>query len=163
MFSDNFRRGEGKGSGKAGSKAVSKLADIGWKAFQAVNTALPEGRSIQPQWAAEPLLKSYERTAPPLGFPRETDSLCPACVKSVRNGVISGDIPLDILHGRLSGNGFRIRFPVFFGSSIRRRKRPADFAEGGLLACGQPLAGARAALLQMDDLVGIVRLQRGCC
>ncbi len=97
MFSDNFRRGEGKGSGKAGSKAVSKLADIGWKAFQAVNSALPEGKSIQPQWAAEPLLKSYERTAPPLGFPRETDSLCPACVKSVRTGVISGDIPLDIL------------------------------------------------------------------
>ena len=97
MFSDNFRRGEGKGNGKTGSKAVSKLADIGWKAFQTVNRALPEGQSIQPKWAAEPLLKSYERTAPPLGFPRETDSLCPTCVKAVRNGVISGDIPLNIL------------------------------------------------------------------
>ena len=97
MFSDNFRRGEGKGNGRKGSKAVSKLADIGWKAFQAVNTVLPEGKSIQPDWAAEPLLKSYERSAPPLGFPRETDSLCPACVKSVRNGVIAGDIPLNIL------------------------------------------------------------------
>jgi len=97
MFSDNFRRGEGNGKGRSGSKAISKMADIGWKAFQAVNTALPEGKSIQPGWAAEPLLKSYERTAPPLGFPRETDSLCPACVKSVRNGVISGDIPLNIL------------------------------------------------------------------
>src|SRR5262245_12114555 len=91
MFSDNFRRGEG-GKGKTGSKAVSKIADIGWKAFQAVNKVIPEGQSIQPSWAAEPLLKSHERTAPPLGFPRETDSLCPACVKSVRNGVISGDI-----------------------------------------------------------------------
>lgn len=97
MFSDNFRRGEGKTKGMAGSKAVSKIADIGWKAFQAMNTLVPEGQSIQPEWAAEPLLKSYERTAPPLGFPRETDSLCPACVKQVRNGVISGDIPLDIL------------------------------------------------------------------
>lgn len=97
MFSDNFRRGEGKGNGRKGSKAVSKLADIGWKTFQAVNTVLPEGKSIQPDWAAEPLLKSYERSAPPLGFPRETDSLCPACVKSVRNGVIAGDIPLNIL------------------------------------------------------------------
>src|SRR3954467_3444038 len=97
MFSDNFRRGEGKGRGRKGSKAVSKMADIGWKAFQAVNRALPEGQSIQPKWAAEPLLKSYERTAPPLGFPRETDSLCPACVKQVRTGVISGDIPLNIL------------------------------------------------------------------
>lgn len=97
MFSDNFRRGEGKGNGKTGSKAVSKIADIGWKAFQAMNSLVPEGRSVQPEWAAEPLLKSYERSAPPLGFPRETDSLCPACVKQVRNGVISGDIPLDIL------------------------------------------------------------------
>jgi 7,8-dihydro-6-hydroxymethylpterin dimethyltransferase len=97
MFSDNFRRGEGKGNGKTGSKAVSKMADLGWKAFQAVNKVIPEGESIQPSWAAEPLLKSYERTAPPLGFPRETDSLCPSCVKQVRNGVISGDIPLNIL------------------------------------------------------------------
>jgi hypothetical protein len=78
MFSDNFRRGEGSGKGKTGSKAVSKIADLGWKAFQAVNKVIPEGESIQPSWAAEPLLKSYERTAPPLGFPRETDSLCPS-------------------------------------------------------------------------------------
>ncbi len=97
MFSDNFRRGEGKGKGKAGSKIASKLADVGWKAFQAVNKSLPEGKSIQPNWAAEPLLKSYERTAPPLGFPRETDSLCPKCVKQVREGVINKDIPLEIL------------------------------------------------------------------
>src|SRR5215207_3685669 len=97
MFSDNFRRGEGGSEKKTGSKAVSKLADLGWKAFQAVNKALPEGQSIKPEWAAEPLLKSYERTAPPLGFPRETDSLCPTCVKQVREGVISGDIPLEIL------------------------------------------------------------------
>ena len=97
MFSDNFRRGEGNVDKKTGSKAVSKLADIGWKAFQAVNRTMPEGKSIQPSWAAEPLLKSYERTAPPLGFPRETDSLCPKCVKQVREGVIAKDIPLDIL------------------------------------------------------------------
>ncbi|MEZ5424948.1 MAG: radical SAM protein [Pyrinomonadaceae bacterium] len=97
MFSDNFRRGEGSGEKKVGSKVVSKLADVGWKAFQAVNKNLPEGKSIKPDWAAEPLLKSYERTAPPLGFPRETDSLCPKCVKQVREGVINQDIPLEIL------------------------------------------------------------------
>src|SRR5215210_667605 len=97
MFSDNFRRGEGKGKGRKGSKAISKAADLGWKAFQAVNRAIPESESIKPAWAAEPLLKSYERTAPPLGFPRETDSLCPTCVKSVGEGEISGNIPLEIL------------------------------------------------------------------
>ena len=97
MFSDNFRRGEGGGKGRKGSKAVSKMADIGWKAFQAVNRSLPESDAITPKWAAEPLLKSYERTAPPLGFPRETDSLCPTCVKQVREGVINKSIPLEIL------------------------------------------------------------------
>src|SRR5215210_6646672 len=96
MFSDNFRRGE-KGKGRKGSKMASAAADIGWKAFQAVNKAVPESEAITPKWAAEPLLKSYERTAPPLGFPRETDSLCPTCVKQVREGVINKDIPLEIL------------------------------------------------------------------
>ena len=98
MFSDNFRRGEEKtGGSKTGSKALSTLANVGWNAFQAINKIVPEGESITPNWAAEPLLKSYERTAPPLGFPRETDSLCPKCVKQVREGVTSGDIPLEIL------------------------------------------------------------------
>src|SRR5918997_824728 len=105
MFSDNFRRGEGKAKGKTGSKAASKLADLSWKAFQAVNKALPEGKSIQPKWAAEPLLKSYERTAPPLGFPRETDSLCPKCVKQVREGVTSGENPGEIKAQIVEENG----------------------------------------------------------
>ncbi len=97
MFSDNFRRHESGKKGMRGSKAISRIADFGWKTFQTVNQSLPEGQSIQPDWAAEPLLKSYQRTAPPLGFPRETDSLCPTCVKNVRNGVIDKSIPLEIL------------------------------------------------------------------
>ena len=88
LFSDQFRRGEsekGKLSGVKGSRLISGLSDVAWKAFQSVNQRLPEGESIRPKWAPGPLLKSYERTAPPLGFPRETDSLCPTCVKEVRN------------------------------------------------------------------------------
>ena len=42
MFSDNFRRGEGKGKGKTGSKAASKLADMGWKAFQDLCVSVAE-------------------------------------------------------------------------------------------------------------------------
>ncbi|MGH9916945.1 MAG: radical SAM protein, partial [Pyrinomonadaceae bacterium] len=99
MFSDNFRRGESaKGSlnGK-GSAVLSGLSNVAWKLFQAFNTRLPEGEAIRPKWAAEPLLKSYERTAPPLGFPRETDSLCPRCVKEVRSAVITGETTLETL------------------------------------------------------------------
>ena len=36
------------------------------------------------------MLKSYERTRPTLGYPRETDSLCPECVKEVRTAIIEG-------------------------------------------------------------------------
>ncbi|QYO66930.1 radical SAM protein [Leptolyngbya sp. 7M] len=133
MFSDNFRRGEGKTKGMAGSKAVSKLADIGWKAFQAVNTALPEGKSIQPKWAAEPLLKSYERTSPPLGFPRETDSLCPACVKQVRNGVIAGDIPLDILMNSHPGE-IKAQIVEENGQVIMRKECPTHGVYEDVLA-----------------------------
>ena len=100
MFSDNFRRGESEKSRFSGvkrSKLVSSLSDVAWKAFQSVNRRLPEGEAVRPSWAPGPLLKSYERTAPPLGFPRETDSLCPTCVKEVRTAVISGETPLETL------------------------------------------------------------------
>jgi 7,8-dihydro-6-hydroxymethylpterin dimethyltransferase len=100
LFSDQFRRGEsakGRFSGVRASKLVSSLSDVAWKAFQSVNTRLPEGEAIRPKWAPGPLLKSYERTAPPLGFPRETDSLCPRCVKEVREAVISGETTLETL------------------------------------------------------------------
>ncbi len=100
MFSDNFRRGESENSkigGATGSRLLSNLSGVAWKAFQAVNRALPEGEAMRPKWAPGPLLKSYERTSPPLGFPRETDSLCPRCVKEVRDAVISGQTPLETL------------------------------------------------------------------
>jgi uncharacterized radical SAM superfamily Fe-S cluster-containing enzyme len=84
-------------SGVTGSKIVSTLSDVAWKAFQSVNQRLPEGEAIRPKWAPGPLLKSYERSAPPLGFPRETDSLCPRCVKEVRTAVIDGTTPLESL------------------------------------------------------------------
>ncbi len=100
MFSDQFRRGESdksKLAGVTGSKIVSAVSDVAWKAFQSVNKRLPEGEAIRPKWAPGPLLKSYERSAPPLGFPRETDSLCPRCVKEVRTAVIDGTTSLESL------------------------------------------------------------------
>jgi hypothetical protein len=100
LFSDQFRRGESEKprfSGVRTSKLISNLSGAAWRAFQSINRRLPEGEAIRPQWAPGPLLKSYERTAPPLGFPRETDSLCPRCVKEVRESVITGATPLETL------------------------------------------------------------------
>lgn len=72
-------------------KAFVHAANVAWKTFQAVNTRLPEGKPFQPQWAPAPLMKSYERSKPPLGVPRETDSLCPKCVIEVKEAIIRGE------------------------------------------------------------------------
>src|SRR4029453_4157410 len=51
-------------------------------------------------WAPGPLIKSRERTKPPLGWPRETDSLCPRCVVETRNSIINGERDLaDLVQG----------------------------------------------------------------
>jgi len=75
----------------SGSSLVSGTANLLWKAFQTVNRALPEGELPAPKWAPGKMLKSYERSAPTLGFPRVTDSLCPKCVPEVRNSIIRGE------------------------------------------------------------------------
>jgi len=49
------------------------------------------------------MLKSYERSAPPLGFPRVTDSLCPRCVPEVRTAIINGDADLSLLADKHPG------------------------------------------------------------
>ncbi|MFQ5877507.1 MAG: radical SAM protein [Acidobacteriota bacterium] len=66
------------------------LANLVWHAFQAINRRVPYG-SFHPKWAPAPLLKSKERSFPQLGFPRETDSLCPRCVREVRDRILSGE------------------------------------------------------------------------
>jgi uncharacterized radical SAM superfamily Fe-S cluster-containing enzyme len=60
-----------------------------WPLVRAYNTRF-ERPSPHPKWAPAPLLKRRERTFPPLGWPRETDSLCPVCVKEVRAAILDG-------------------------------------------------------------------------
>jgi hypothetical protein len=57
--------------------------------LRAYNTRF-ERLSPHPTWAPAPLLKKRERTFPPLGWPRETDSLCPQCVKEARSDILEG-------------------------------------------------------------------------
>jgi uncharacterized radical SAM superfamily Fe-S cluster-containing enzyme len=46
--------------------------------------------SFTPKWSDKPLLKSWQKTKPTLGWPRTTDSLCPKCVIEAREEIISG-------------------------------------------------------------------------
>ena len=81
---------------------VKQLANGGWHLLQAINTRLPETPARYPDWAPKPLLKSRERTKPPLGWPRETDSLCPTCVVETRGEIIRGERDLsELVRGHL--------------------------------------------------------------
>ena len=71
-------------------------ARLAWPAFQAINRRLASG-TFQPRWAPAPLPKSHERSKPPLGWPRTTDSLCPTCVKEARRRILSGEQSIETL------------------------------------------------------------------
>jgi uncharacterized radical SAM superfamily Fe-S cluster-containing enzyme len=77
-------------------KGATKVAGGLWHTIQFVNQWKP-GKSFIPKWADKPLLKSWERTKPPLGWPRETDSLCPKCVKEAREEILSGKTSWEVL------------------------------------------------------------------
>ena len=55
------------------------------------------GSAVVPKWSDKPLLKSWQKTKPNLGWPRETDSLCPKCVIEAREKIISGEEDYHIL------------------------------------------------------------------
>src|SRR5215510_9659710 len=68
---------------------VCKTAGITFNTIQYFNKRNPNP-SVTPRWSDKPLLKSWEKTKPTLGFPRQTDSLCPGCVKEAREAIIAG-------------------------------------------------------------------------
>ena len=47
--------------------------------------------SFTPKWSDKPLPKSGDKSKPPLGWPRTTDSLCPRCIIEARKKILSGE------------------------------------------------------------------------
>jgi len=81
---------------KAFELALTGSARVAWPIVRGLNLLLGE-RSIHPRWAPAPLLKSRERSSPPLGWPRTTDSLCPTCVRDIRAQILSGERSIESL------------------------------------------------------------------
>jgi len=77
-------------------RTVSMGAGLAWHAVQFLNRLIP-ARPYHPAWAPAPLPKERHRTFPTLGFPRETDSLCPGCVIEVRDAIVRGDVDWSVL------------------------------------------------------------------
>ena len=81
-------------------KYVEKFLTYGargaWAVFERLNRISPNP-SFTPKWSEKPLLKSWEKTKPRLGWPRETDSLCPRCVPEIRQEIVDGKKPVEVL------------------------------------------------------------------
>ena len=68
-----------------------------FNAIQFFNKFNPN-ESFIPKWSDKPLLKSWQKTKPTLGWPRVTDSLCPKCVKEARKRIIEdGEDPFKVI------------------------------------------------------------------
>jgi 7,8-dihydro-6-hydroxymethylpterin dimethyltransferase len=78
-------------------KAMASAANGAWRIFCWSNNLFPENPSFTPRWSDRPLLKSREKSKPPLGWPRQTDSLCPRCVPEIRQQIVDGKQDLRIL------------------------------------------------------------------
>jgi len=80
---------ESEGRENIMNRILQKLAmassNVGWKALKQVGGRKGNGTAITPDWAPGPLVRSSELERPELGFPRETDSLCPTCVTEERD------------------------------------------------------------------------------
>jgi len=83
-------------------KAVAVAANAAWFVFDKINSIRPNP-SFTPKWSDKPLLKSWEKQKPKLGWPRETDSLCPKCVPEIRNKILNGELPVEILRNEKVG------------------------------------------------------------
>ena len=74
-------------------KYVEKILTIAaGAAFETVDFfTRSEKPSFTPKWSDKPLLKSSQKSKPPLGWPRETDSLCPKCIIEARKKILNGE------------------------------------------------------------------------
>ena len=77
-------------------KGLSIAANGAWTVFNGLNK-INQNPSFTPKWSDKPLLKSYEKTKPPLGWPRETDSLCPTCTREARQAILDGKKDVSVL------------------------------------------------------------------
>src|SRR5437588_1171348 len=87
---------------KYAEKALTLAARGTWNVFERVNSIRPNP-SFTPKWSDKPLLKSWEKQKPPLGWPRTTDSLCPKCVPEIRQQILDGKLPQEILLNEKAG------------------------------------------------------------
>ncbi len=87
---------------KYAEKALTYAAGAAWIVFDKLNQ-VNRNPGFTPTWSDKPLLKSWEKQKPTLGWPRETDSLCPRCVPEIRKQILDGTQSVDVLYTQKPG------------------------------------------------------------
>ena len=83
-------------------KAIAVAANAAWHVYDKLNS-INRNPCFTPKWSDKPLLKSWEKQKPKLGWPRETDSLCPKCIPEIRQQILDGKMPVEILRNEKVG------------------------------------------------------------
>jgi uncharacterized radical SAM superfamily Fe-S cluster-containing enzyme len=81
---------------KHAERGLTLIAGGLFNAIQSVNKYKPNP-SFTPKWSDKPLLKSWQKSKPTLGWPRTTDSLCPNCVIEAREAILTGKKDVSVL------------------------------------------------------------------
>jgi 7,8-dihydro-6-hydroxymethylpterin dimethyltransferase len=81
---------------KHAERGLALLAGGLFDGIQVINRFKPNP-SFTPKWSDKPLLKSWQKTKPTLGWPRTTDSLCPKCVIEAREDILNGKRDVAVL------------------------------------------------------------------
>jgi len=77
-------------------KALTVAAGTAFNVIQVLNQ-YRQNPSFTPKWSDKPLQKSWQKSKPPLGWPRTTDSLCPTCVIEARKKILDGEVDYRVL------------------------------------------------------------------
>ena len=84
---------------KHAERGLAAVAGALFNSIQAFNKYKPNA-SFTPKWSDKPLLKSWQKSKPTLGWPRVTDSLCPNCVIEARESILNGKQDVSMLINR---------------------------------------------------------------
>jgi uncharacterized radical SAM superfamily Fe-S cluster-containing enzyme len=78
------------------TRAVTRAAGLVWGSVESFNRRFARP-AFAPRWAPGPLQRTKQKSRPPLGWPRSTDSLCPGCVREVRAQLLAGNLDVEQL------------------------------------------------------------------
>src|SRR6187455_217525 len=83
-------------------KGMAVTANGVWHVFNPLNS-IRQNPSFTPKWSDKPPNKSFQKTKPPLGWTRPTDSLCPTCVREARQAILDGKKDVSVLYNQRPG------------------------------------------------------------